>query len=44
MEIPDIIISLIILALVFTILWNKFKGNPSNKYHNDSWKKRKSGR
>ena len=38
MTITDIIISVAGLALVIRLLWKKFKGHPSDKYHNDSWK------
>lgn len=46
MKILDVILSVAGLALVLRLLWVKFKSHPSDKYHNDSWKKRrnKSGR
>lgn len=44
MEIKDILISIGIVALVIVLLLKKFREHPSDKYHNDSWRKRKSDR
>jgi len=42
MELSDILITVAVIVLVVALLVKKFQGHPSNKYHNDSWKKRKS--
>lgn len=43
MTILDFIISICVFALAIRLLWEKFKSHPSDKYHNESWKNRKSG-
>jgi hypothetical protein len=38
----DILISIPIIILVIILLIKKYREHPSDKYNNDSWRKRKS--
>ena len=40
MELRDLIIGVIVGVFFFYFLWFMFTRKPSDKYHNDSWRKK----